>query len=110
RGKEATQVRAPENHENAMVRAFEGQMKAFDNIRRYSTPIERAYHRAIADLTKLQKERKKSEIGSVSKSAPAPAPAPEIETPISVDSGPLPHYEPVINAIKNEPLPHYGKV
>jgi hypothetical protein len=49
-----------------MVLAFEQFHKAFDNIRRYSTPIERAYHAAIAELAKLQKERKKSEIGSVS--------------------------------------------
>jgi hypothetical protein len=93
-----------------MTRAFHANAKAFDNLRRYTTPIERAYHRAIAELTKLQKERKKSEIGSVSQPAPAPAPALEIVTGISPDSMPPQRYETVINTLKDDPLPHYGKV
>jgi hypothetical protein len=59
-------MRTLANHDDAMARAFHENAKAFDNLRRYTTPIERAYHNAIAELTKLQKERKKSEIGSVS--------------------------------------------
>src|SRR6185369_573860 len=57
-----TVTRAPENHDHAMVVAFEKFNKAFDNLRRYTTPIERAYHNAIAELTKLQKQRKIQEI------------------------------------------------
>jgi hypothetical protein len=59
-------VRAPKNHDNAMAAAFDKFNKAFDNLRRYTTPIERAYHNAIAELAKLQKQRKIQEIGSVS--------------------------------------------
>jgi hypothetical protein len=62
----ACHMRTLANHDDAMARAFHENAKAFDNLRRYTTPIERAYHNAIAELTKLQKERKKSEIGSVS--------------------------------------------
>ena len=67
-----TVCRAPENHDHAMVVAFEKFNKAFDNLRRYTTPIERAYHNAIAELTKLQKQRKIQEIGSVSQKPKAP--------------------------------------
>ena len=36
-----------------MLRAFLDNTKEFDNLRRYATSIERAYHNAIAELTKL---------------------------------------------------------
>ena len=61
-----TQLRVPAKHEDAMLRAFLDNTKDFDNLRRYTTPIERAYHNAIAELTKLQNQRKLQEIGSVS--------------------------------------------
>src|SRR3954452_7032824 len=61
-----TKLRAIRDHEQAMARAFVQNAKVFDNLRRYTPPIERAYHNAIAELTKLQKQRKKEEIGSVS--------------------------------------------
>jgi len=61
--------RPPASHDEAMAQAFHANAKAFENIRRYATSIERAYHNAIAQLRMLQKERKKSEIGSVSQSA-----------------------------------------
>jgi hypothetical protein len=38
--------------------AFLANDKHFDNIRRYATSIENAYHRAMEQLRKLQKERK----------------------------------------------------
>jgi hypothetical protein len=105
-----TQVRVPKNHDNAMARAFERDFKAFDNIRRYSTPIERAYHKGIAELIKLQKERKKPEIGFVSQPAGSRAAALEAATPISAAPAPFVNDKPVINVLKDVPLPHYGKV
>ena len=45
---------------------------------RYQTAADRAFHKAHAELLKLQKERKKSEIGSVSKN-PGQAPDPPAE-------------------------------
>ena len=65
--------KVPANPEVAMLSAFLDNTKDFENLRRYTTPIERAYHNAIAELTKLQKQRKIHEIGSVSQS-PAPKP------------------------------------
>lgn len=59
-------LRTPANPEVAMVTGFLDHTKEFDNLRRYTTPIERAYHNAIAELTRLQKQRKINEIGSVS--------------------------------------------
>ncbi len=61
-----SRMRTPADHDEAMARAFRDNAKAFDNLRRYATPIERAYHNAIAKLTKLKKQRKNSEIGFVS--------------------------------------------
>ena len=74
-----TQLRVPANHEDAMLRAFVDNGKEFDNLRRYTTPIERAYHNAIAELTKLQKQRKIQEIGSVSQSPKLPGEPPKAE-------------------------------
>ena len=87
-----TRHKVPANHEAAMLRAFQDHTRDFDNLRRYTTPIERAYHNAIAELTKLQKQRKITEIGSVSQSSKQPpatnAPAPELmEKPISAQQG-----------------------
>ena len=62
----ASVKRCPQTDDKAMAQAFHANAKAFDNVRRYATSIERAYHNSIAELLKLQKERKKSEIGSVS--------------------------------------------
>ncbi len=66
-------LRTPANPEVAMLRAFLDNTKEFDNLRRYTTPIERAYHIAISELTKLQKQRRIHEIGSVSQT-PEPKP------------------------------------
>ena len=41
--------------------AFLANDKQFDNIRRYSISIENAYHRAIEQLRKLQRDRKQEE-------------------------------------------------
>jgi len=79
-----TVTRAPENHDHAMVVAFEKFNKAFDNLRRYTTPIERAYHNAIAELTKLQKQRKIQEIGSVSQKPQNDPEAAELPKPVLV--------------------------
>ena len=52
--------------DDQLTACFHSNSKQFDNIRRYETTIERSYYRAITELRKLQKERKKTEIGSVS--------------------------------------------
>jgi hypothetical protein len=39
--------------------AFLANDKQFDNIRRYATSIENAYHRSIEQLRRIQKDRKK---------------------------------------------------
>jgi hypothetical protein len=64
--------KAPSNHDESMAQAFHGNAKAFDNLRRYSTSIERACHNAINELLKLQKQRKIAEIGSVSQNHQRP--------------------------------------
>lgn len=51
-----THRNVPANPEVAMLRAFFDNAKEFDNLRRYTTPIERAFLNAIAELTKLQKK------------------------------------------------------
>jgi hypothetical protein len=104
--------RPPTDDGKAMMRAFHENAKAFDNLRRYATPIERAYHNTIAELTKLQKERKKSEIGSVSQSPAAPESAPLPErafqgNSIHVQSS---SFAAAAKASENVPLPHYAKV
>ena len=58
--------RAPSNYDESMVHAFHDNARAFDNLRRYATSIERAQHSAISELLKLQKQRRIQEIGSVS--------------------------------------------
>ena len=52
--------------DDQITACFHSSSKQFDNIRRYETTIERSYYRAITEIRKLQKERQKSEIGSVS--------------------------------------------
>jgi hypothetical protein len=68
----ASVKRAPSNHDESMAQAFHNNAKAFDNLRRYSTSIERAQHKAISELLKLQKQRKIQEIGSVSQKPEQP--------------------------------------
>ncbi len=84
--------RVPRSHDEATVRAFENA-SVFDNLRRYETTIERGYYRGIAALEKLQKERKKSEIGSVSQNvktaAAAAAPTAQIIQP-EIESAAIP--------------------
>jgi hypothetical protein len=68
--------------------AFTTSGKMFDKISRYETTAERSYYRAIRELTKLQKNRPKSEIGSDLQNAQqetpepvaAPQPVPEIRS------------------------------
>ncbi len=86
-GPGASVKRPPANHAEAMAQAFHANAKAFDNVRRYATAIERAYHNAITELIKLQKERKKTEIGSVSQKPQSPNPAAPPSAP-SVESAP----------------------
>ena len=72
--------------DDQITHCFHSSSEQFDNIRRYETTIERSYYRAITELRKLQKERKKTEIGSVSQKPMAsirpaishPEPPPEI--------------------------------
>jgi hypothetical protein len=56
---------------------FNAESARFDNIRRYMTTIERAHHRAIEQLTRMQANRKKEEsqtprpaVGFASQSTP----------------------------------------
>jgi hypothetical protein len=51
---------------------------------RYQTAADRAFHRAHAELVKVQKERKKSEIGFVPEipEEPAPTPVPSPDKPV----------------------------
>jgi hypothetical protein len=91
-GPGASVKRPPANHDEAMAQAFHANAKAFENIRRYATTIERAYHNAINELVKLQKERKKSEIGSVSQKPQSPDPG---EQPSAPSADP---------ALKNQPI------
>jgi hypothetical protein len=90
--------RAPSNHDESMAQAFHGNAKAFENLRRYATPIERAYHNAINELLRLQKQRKNSEIGSVSQKPEQP---PKQFSAISADSAfqnpPVHHGSPQIS-------------
>ena len=80
------------NHKVAMLRAFLDNTKEFDNLRRYATPIERAYHNAIAELTKLQKQREIHEIGSVSQT---PEPKPFTRGPLPAQAIQLTRARPV---------------
>ncbi|MEO8130613.1 MAG: hypothetical protein ABJF23_05860 [Bryobacteraceae bacterium] len=52
--------------DSTLAGCFHQNSAQFDNIRRYEAGIERSYYRAIAELRKLQTQRKKAEIGSVS--------------------------------------------
>ena len=76
-------LRVPANHEVAMLSAFLDNTKEFDNLRRYTTPIERAYHNAIAEITKLQKQRTIQQIGSVSQK---PEPKPFTRGPLTAQA------------------------
>ena len=49
---------------------FNAESARFDNIRRYMTTIERAYHRAIAQLEKTQAIRAANSVGFVSQIHP----------------------------------------
>ncbi len=49
---------------------FHANAREFDKLRRYTSTIERCYYRALTELGKLQQERKKSAIGSVSQKRP----------------------------------------
>ncbi len=60
--------------DDQLAACFHSNSKQFDNIRRYETTIERSYYRAITELRKIQKERKKSEVESVSQKPATPVP------------------------------------
>jgi hypothetical protein len=61
--------------DEAIATAFHENSKAFDNLRRYETTIERSYYKALTELRNLQTERRKLEqskpIGSVSQKQPS---------------------------------------
>ena len=77
----------------ALAASFHANNREFDKLRRYTTTIERSYYRAITELRKLQKQRKKSEIGSVSQKRPQhPAPLVCNTTP-----------EPAIGSVSQNP-------
>jgi hypothetical protein len=65
---------------------FHSNAKQFDNLRRYETTIERSYYRAMTELRKLQKERRKSELGSVSQNAKSqPKPVANLAPPAAMN-------------------------
>ena len=69
----------PTDPDEAMAAAFHANAKAFDNLRRYETAIERSYYKAIAELRKLQAERRQQQshpTGSVSQKQPEPVKQP----------------------------------
>jgi hypothetical protein len=74
----------PIDADDAMATAFHSNSKAFDNLRRYETTIERSYYKAMAELRKLQAERRQLEpvqpIGFVSQK-PAAVKEPAGEAP-----------------------------
>jgi len=51
----------PTDPDEAAATAFHVNAKAFDNLRRYETTIERSYYRAITELRKLQTERRRQQ-------------------------------------------------
>ena len=55
-----------------LTQCFHSSSEQSDHIRRYETTIERSYYRAITELRKLQKERRKTELESVSQKPAAP--------------------------------------
>jgi hypothetical protein len=55
-----------------IAECFHANWKEFDDLRRYQTTIERAYYRALTELRKLQNERRKSAVGSVSQKHNSP--------------------------------------
>ncbi len=76
----------PTDPDEAMAAAFHANAKAFDNLRRYETAIERSYYKAIAELRKIQTERREQQrqaqsIGSVSQKQPAAVSQPAPESP-----------------------------
>jgi hypothetical protein len=74
------QTQAFRRQENPMV--DDETPKDLGLLIRYQTAADRAFHRAHAELLKLQKERKKSEIGFVSQKSVQPVEAtPQTVTP-----------------------------
>lgn len=68
--------------DEAMAAAFHANAKAFDNLRRYETTIERSYYKAIAELRKLQAERRERQpTGSVSQKQSVAINQPTPESP-----------------------------
>ena len=61
-----TDMRNGPDPDAALAECFHANAREFDNLRRHTTAIERGYYRALTQLAKLQKERKKSTIGFVS--------------------------------------------
>src|SRR4051812_30452873 len=84
-------LRAHTDPDAALLRAWQKQSDELEKLRRYATTIERTYFRAIDTLVKLQKERKKSEIGFASQNASIsvhPCPSVAQESEIGVDRRP----------------------
>ena len=66
--------------DDQITHCFHSSSEQFDNIRRYETTIERCYCRVITEIRKLQKERKKTELESVSQKPAAPIRPPATPT------------------------------
>jgi hypothetical protein len=62
---------------------------------RYQTAADRAFHKAHAELVKVQKERKKSEIGFVLQNTEKPVAASEQPAPTPAKTAPKPPAPPV---------------
>ena len=72
----------PTDPDEATAAAFHANAKAFDNLRRYETAIERSYYKAMAELRKLQAERREQQpTGSVSQKQPPAQNQPAAEPP-----------------------------
>jgi hypothetical protein len=92
-----------------VVLEIDRKMKGIDNHRelalmlRYQTSADRAYHKALAELRKLQQERRLEENGSVSQKPQAPAPKPPKpqSKPVPVTSVATEFAAPLVAAPKN---------
>ena len=66
----------------------------FSTFLRYQATADRTFHKAHADLLKVQKERKNSEIGFVPETADEPAAEPATNRQATPDPSPEPPAEP----------------
>jgi hypothetical protein len=83
--------------------AFLANEKQFDNIRRYATSIENAYHRAIEQLRRLQRDRKQDD-GFVSQPAKTARRVVSIQRSIPDEASTSPRL-PSEQCLSSDPLP-----